>query len=235
MFLNSRRVLLVLIYQKHPTFNGEKGISRDDLMEWCFPWKKRRTWVNLTASKRYVMNKEWNMGARRYGISPRVSNSIAHEWTRRTSEVSSWRREGKFISTGNHVLFLYYINTIGLYWQEESTLLMNEKVVKCVGDKAWNERMRWRSTKQTLGVTFTSQSSQLLTFSLPIEKYFSILMRTTNRLFWIILIKVLCKINFCWRHQVQLRSIRLWNLKIWISRLFEFFSFLCQLSLLLLL
>ena len=47
------------------------------------------------------------------------------------------------------------------------------KVVRCVGDKAWDEKMRWKSTKQTLGVTSTSQNSQLLTFSLPIEEIFS--------------------------------------------------------------
>ena len=49
---------------------------------------------------------------------------------------------------------------------------MNEKVVKCVGDKAWDERMRGIK-KQTLGVSVTSQNSQLLAFSLPIEEVFS--------------------------------------------------------------
>ena len=29
------------------------------------------------------------MGARRYGISPRVFNSIGHEWAQRTDEISS--------------------------------------------------------------------------------------------------------------------------------------------------
>ena len=46
-----------------------------------------------------------------------------------------------FISTSNHVFFVYHINTKALYWQEKSPLLMNEnkridnpwiRVVKCV-------------------------------------------------------------------------------------------------------
>ena len=46
-----------------------------------------------------------------------------------------------FISTSNHVFFVYHINTKALYWQEKSTLLINEnkridnpwiRVVKCV-------------------------------------------------------------------------------------------------------
>ena len=36
------------------------------------------------------------MGARRYGISLQVFNSIAHEWAQQTSEMSSWTREEKF-------------------------------------------------------------------------------------------------------------------------------------------
>ena len=46
-----------------------------------------------------------------------------------------------FISTSNHVFFVYDINTTALYWQEKSTFLMNEnkrinnpwiRVLKCV-------------------------------------------------------------------------------------------------------
>ena len=67
--------------------------------------------------------------------------------------------------------FVYHINTIALYRQEKSTLLMNEskridnprvKIVKCV------ERLQ----KQTMGVIFNTQNSQLLTWSLPTEEIF---------------------------------------------------------------
>ena len=43
-----------------------------------------------------VWYREWYMGARRYGNSLRVFNSIAYEWAQRTSEMSSWTREEKF-------------------------------------------------------------------------------------------------------------------------------------------
>ena len=61
------------------------------------------------------------MGARRYGISRRVCNSIAHELD---------------VELNTH------INTIALYWEEKPTSLMNENkwidnpritIVKCVG------------------------------------------------------------------------------------------------------
>ena len=41
---------------------------------------------------------EWElyMGARRYGISLRVVNAIAHEWEQEKSEVSGWTVEEKF-------------------------------------------------------------------------------------------------------------------------------------------
>ena len=62
------------------------------------------------------------------------------------------RNEKKtYISTRNHVLFVFLVNTIALYSQEKTPLLMNEnkridnngiKIVKCVGAKAQDERMR---------------------------------------------------------------------------------------------
>ena len=41
------------------------------------------------------INREYYMGAHRYGISLRVFSSIAHEWAQRTS-LSSWTLEEKF-------------------------------------------------------------------------------------------------------------------------------------------
>ena len=50
-------------------------------------------WCTLVVN---VWYREWYMGARRYGNSLRVFNSIAYEWAQRTSEMSSWTREEKF-------------------------------------------------------------------------------------------------------------------------------------------
>ena len=77
--------------------------------------------------------------------------------------------------------FVYHINTIALYRQEKSTLLMNEskridnlrvKIVKCVGAKTRDEKSVERLQKQTMGVIFNTQNSQLLTWSLPTEEIF---------------------------------------------------------------
>ena len=54
------------------------------------------------------------MGACRYGISPRVSNVLAHERTQRTIVE---HEEGNSISRSNHVFFT---NTKGLDRQEDS-------------------------------------------------------------------------------------------------------------------
>ena len=54
-------------------------------------------------------NREWYMSAPRYGISPRVFNSIAHEWAQRTSEMLSWTREDKFHICKQPCIILFVI------------------------------------------------------------------------------------------------------------------------------
>ena len=61
------------------------------------------------------------MDARRYGISLRVFNSIAHEWG---AELNT-RREIPYLQATMYY-FVYHINTIALYWEEKPTSLMNE-------------------------------------------------------------------------------------------------------------
>ena len=61
------------------------------------------------------------MDARRYGISLRVFNSIAHEWD---VELNT-RREIPYLQATMYY-FVYHINTIALYWEEKPTSLMNE-------------------------------------------------------------------------------------------------------------
>ena len=65
-----------------------------------------------------------------------------------------------FISTSNHLFFVYQINTKALYWQEKSTLLMNEnkridnpwiRVVKCVDALEMKTCLEWLQ-KQTVGL-----------------------------------------------------------------------------------
>ena len=48
------------------------------------------------------------MGARRYGISPRVLNLISHDKAQWTSEISSWTREEKFHIADSYLLFLCF-------------------------------------------------------------------------------------------------------------------------------
>ena len=52
-------------------------------------------------------------GARRYGLSLRVFNSISHEWAQRMSEIKCWTWEDKFnISEATMCYFVYYMSTL---------------------------------------------------------------------------------------------------------------------------
>ena len=113
------------------------------------------------------------MGARRYGISLREFNSIAHKWD---VELNT-RREISYLQVTRYY-FVYHVNTIAFYWQEKSTLLMNEnkridnpriQIVKSVG--ALKMRTCVESLqKQTMGLIFNIQNFQLLNWSLPTEE-----------------------------------------------------------------
>ena len=84
-----------------------------------------------------------------------------------------------FISTSNHVFFVYHINTKALYWQEKSPLLMNEnkridnpwiRVVKCVDALKMKTCLEWLQ-KQTVGlISNIKKNSLLLNWSLPTEE-----------------------------------------------------------------
>ena len=113
------------------------------------------------------------MGARRYGISLREFNSVAHKWD---VELNT-RREISYLQVTRYY-FVYHVNTIAFYWQEKSTLLMNEnkridnpriQIVKSVG--ALKMRTCVKSLqKQTMGLIFNIQNFQLLNWSLPTEE-----------------------------------------------------------------
>ena len=113
------------------------------------------------------------MGARRYGISLREFNSVAHEWD---VELNT-RREISYLQVTRYY-FVYHVNTIAFYWQEKSTLLMNEnkridnpriQIGKSVG--ALKMRTCVESLqKQTMGLIFNIQNFQLLNWSLPTEE-----------------------------------------------------------------
>ena len=78
---------------------------------------------------------------------------------------------------------ILFINTIAICEQEKSTLLMKgkkridsprKKVVKCVGDRAHEEKCVESLKKQTMGVTFNLQNSQLLTFPCRLPKFIQV-------------------------------------------------------------
>ena len=121
-------------------------------------------------------------------------------WERKSTTKSCWRispctwkifsemrcrvehSKRNFISTSKHVSFVYHISTIALYWQEKSTLLVNEnrridnpwiRIVQCVGAlkmKTCVESLQ----KQTMGLIFNIQNSQLLNWSLPTDEIFQV-------------------------------------------------------------
>ena len=66
---------------------------------------------------------------------------------------------------------------MALYWQEKSTLLTNENERNdnpnedCKGRwRTQDENIRWVTTKQTMGLIFIKQNSQLMNWSSPTEE-----------------------------------------------------------------
>ena len=113
------------------------------------------------------------MGARRYGISLREFNSIAHKWD---VELNT-RREISYLQVTRYY-FVYHVNTVAFYWQEKSTLLMNEnkridnpriQIVKSVGSLKMRTCVE-SLQKQMMGLIFNIQNFQLLNWSLPTEE-----------------------------------------------------------------
>ena len=93
--------------------------------------------------------------------------------------MSSWTLEIKSIYKSNYVFFFYHINTIALYWQEKSTILMNKnvridtpnKIVKCFSAltmKTYVESLQ----KQTMSPICKLQNSQWLHWYPPSEDIF---------------------------------------------------------------
>ena len=95
------------------------------------------------------------MGTHRYGISLRVLNSIAREW----DDELNTRKEISYLQAT-----MYHVHKHNsLLVTKKSTLSMNEnkrindrwiKIVKCVGAKAQDEKMRWNTTKTNDGRSF---------------------------------------------------------------------------------
>ena len=83
-----------------------------------------------------------------------------------------------FISTSNHIFFVYYINTTALYWQEKSTFLMNEnkrinnpwiRVVKCVDALKMKTSVE-SLQKQTVGLIFNIKKITVIELVLTYRK-----------------------------------------------------------------
>ena len=96
--------------------------------------------------------------------------STANEWD---VELNT-RREISYLQASMYY-FVYHINKIALYWQEKSTFIMNEsksidnpriKIVKSVGAKAQDVKMRWIITKTTMGVVFSSPTKEIGTWQI---------------------------------------------------------------------
>ena len=105
--------------------------------------------------------------------------SAANEWD---VELNT-RREIPYLQATMYY-FVYHINTIALFWEENPTSLMNANkwidnpritIVECVGADFWDGKMRWiMITKTTMVVIFNLQNSHLLTLSLPTEEVFQV-------------------------------------------------------------
>ena len=110
------------------------------------------------------------MSVRGYGISLGVFSSIAHEWD---VELNT-RTEISHLQTTMYY-FVYHINTIALYCQQKSTLLMNEnKRIDNPLIKKTLKSLTYSRWKQTMGLIFNIQNCQLFMSSLATEEIFQV-------------------------------------------------------------
>ena len=77
--------------------------------------------------------------------------------------------------------FVYRINTLVFYWQEKSSLSMNEnkridnpRVQKKRRRSGSIEKMRWNTKKKTMSVMLKTQNSQVLGQYLPEKEIFQV-------------------------------------------------------------
>ena len=109
------------------------------------------------------------MGTRRYGISPWVFNSIAHE-----SDIDlNTRRELITYLQETMYSIVFYINTVGLYWQEKSTLLINKKHrIHNPRKKSRKARRQFSATRLKMKKRFESVQKQTMaiTFNLLVTR-----------------------------------------------------------------
>ena len=80
---------------------------------YIYIYKNQEIYISCTFSHVHEIYRELYMGARRYGISLRVFNSISHSFAALTREMS--REEKSPYLHATMCYFVYHINIIALY------------------------------------------------------------------------------------------------------------------------
>ena len=111
-----KRPILLIEFDPNKSFSLQVSIHRNPVVKIKLASKCPSSNFQVSITVEHEI-----MGVRGYGISLGVFSSIAHEWD---VELNT-RTEISHLQTTMYY-FVYHINTIALYCQQKSTLLMNE-------------------------------------------------------------------------------------------------------------
>ena len=160
-----KRPILLIEFDPNKSFSLQVSIHRNPVVKIKLASKCPSSNFQVSITVEHEI-----MGVRGYGISLGVFSSIAHEWD---VELNT-RTEISHLQTTMYY-FVYHINTIALYCQQKSTLLMNEnKRIDNPLIKKTLKSLTYSRWKQTMGLIFNIQNCQLFISSLATEKIFQV-------------------------------------------------------------
>ena len=158
-----KRPILLIEFDPNKSFSLQVSIHRNPVVKIKLASKCPSSNFQVSITVEHEI-----MGVRGYGISLGVFSSIAHEWD---VELNT-RTEISYLQTTMYY-FVYHINTIALYCQQKSTLLMNEnKRIDNPLIKKTLKSLTYSRWKQTMGLIFHIQNCQLFMSSLATEEIF---------------------------------------------------------------
>ena len=160
-----KRPILLIEFDPNKSFSLQVSIHRNPVVKIKLASKCPSSNFQVSITVEHEI-----MGVRGYGISLGVFSSIVHEWD---VELNT-RTEISYLQTTMYY-FVYHINTIALYCQQKSTLLMNEnKRIDNPLIKKTLKSLTYSRWKQTMGLIFNIQNCQLFMSSLATEEIFQV-------------------------------------------------------------
>ena len=160
-----KRPILLIEFDPNKSFSLQVSIHRNPVVKIKLASKCPSSNFQVSITVEHEI-----MGVRGYGISLGVFSSIANEWDVKLNT----RTEISHLQTTMYY-FVYHINTIALYCQQKSTLLMDEnKRIDNPLIKKTLKSLTYSRWKQTMGLIFNIQNCQSFISSLSTEKIFQV-------------------------------------------------------------